>query len=303
MLARSVLLMAVLSHAALGLSPAQAGATATNHHDRAFWQAIVANDYKAPPGSDLPQLAAELSAMLGSEDPKLRDGTAYEILTAWIYTQRQLDDARMRALISGWLHNISAIGPEPNSVLLRSFSALMLSVAVARDNAHPFLDDKGFREVWNGAMKYLASETDLRGYDPRLGWLHSAAHTADLLKFLARSRYVTPEDQAALLTAIARKLSTAPIVFGFGEDERYARAVLSIVHRKDFDGDGFAKWVVPLRPAFPKEELPDPQVFTRNQNLKNFLSKLSFLLSLEPESSGAVASARSAVAAALKDTF
>jgi hypothetical protein len=273
------------------------------HHDRAYWQAIIASDYKAPAGADLPQLASELSALLGSEDPTLRDGTAYNILTAWMYTKRQLDDASVRVLMAGWLKNIATVGPTPNSVLLRSFSALMLSVAIARDNAQPYLDEKQFREVWNGALKYLESETDLRGYDPRIGWLHSAAHTADLLKFLARSRYVTPDDQAALLNAIGRKLSTAPIVFTFGEDERYARAVLSIIRRKDFDADGFAKSVAPLRAEFPKEELPDPQVFRKNQNLKNSLAKLAFLLALEPEPSSGVASARTAVAATLKDTF
>jgi len=298
MLFKSLLLISVLSLAVF--SPAQ---VPTVQHDRAYWQAIIANDYKAPAGADLPLLASELSSMLGSEDPKLRDGTAYEILTAWIYTKRQLDNSAVRVLLSGWRKNIATISPAPNSVLLRSFSALMLSVAIARDNAQPYLEEKEFREIWNDALKYLGDETDLRGYDPRLGWLHSAAHTADLLKFLARSRYVKPEDQGALLSAIAGKLSTAPVVFTFGEDERYARAALSVIRRKDFDADGFAKWLTPLRPAFPKEELPDPQVFRKNQNLKNFLAKLALILSLELEPSSAVASARTAVDTALKDTF
>src|SRR5690348_1183366 len=175
---RSMLLIAVLAQAALCTCAAQA---VPAPHDRAYWQAIIANDYKAPAGVDLPQLASELSAMLGSEDPALRDGTAYNILTAWIYTKRQLDDASVRVLISGWLKNIAAVRSAPNSVLLRSFSALMLSVAIALDNAQPFLDEQEFRDVWNGALQYLEAETDLRGYDGRLGWLHSAAHTADLL--------------------------------------------------------------------------------------------------------------------------
>ena len=85
MLVRTVLLIVVLAQAALGFSSPQPSAAATRH-DQAFWQAIQAKDFKAPAGSDLPELAGELSSMLGSEDPKLRDGIAYEILTAWIHT-------------------------------------------------------------------------------------------------------------------------------------------------------------------------------------------------------------------------
>ena len=39
----------------------------------------------------------------------------------------------------------------------------------------------------NDALAYLAAELDLRGIEPRVGWIHATAHTADLLKFLARN--------------------------------------------------------------------------------------------------------------------
>jgi len=105
----------------------------------------------------------------------------------------------------------------------------MLSVVVARDNAAPFLEKSEFRELLIAAIEYLGAEQDVRGYDPRVGWMHSAAHTADLLKFLARSRYLDREDQTRLLEAITGKLRTAAIVFAFGEDERLARGLLSLV--------------------------------------------------------------------------
>ena len=61
--------------------------------------------------------------------------------------------------------------------------------------------------------------------------MHSAAHTADLVKFLARSRHLPAGAQREILDAIGEKVRNAPVVYTFGEDQRFARAVLSIVNR------------------------------------------------------------------------
>ena len=70
--------------------------------------------------------------------------------------------------------------------LCRSFSALGLSLVVAAD-----LDAAGARCRDRGrprrrAAQQLRTNTDRRGFDPTLGWVHVTAHTADLLKFLGR---------------------------------------------------------------------------------------------------------------------
>ena len=167
-------------------------AAAAPAHDVAFWRAVARDKYAPPPGSDVPALVDELTAMLASPDPELRDDIAYSTLTSWIYQQKIVDAAAMRALVDRLLANLTrGIGErDTDSVLGRSFSALMLSVVVARDNADPFLDANDWRRVETAALAYLAAEQDLRGYDAGKGWMHSAAHTADLLKFLGRSRYL-----------------------------------------------------------------------------------------------------------------
>ncbi len=250
-------------------------------HDTAFWRAIIQRDYAPPAGVAAGQLSDELSALLGSPDPEQRDGIAYTILTVWIYRQRSLG---------------------PDAVLRRSFSALMLSVVIARDDADPFLEAREFRRIFEEALEYLRKEQDVRGYDPRRGWMHSAAHTADLLKFLARSTQVTKDDQRAMLDAIAEKMRTAPAVFIYGEDERMARAVLSLVNRADFDQEGFRSWLMRIRPVEPATVLPDPAILRGNQNVKNLFTKLEVLLSLDG-SSPAIQSARTEVRAVLKDLY
>jgi Protein of unknown function (DUF2785) len=284
------------------LDAAEGGASV---HGKAFWQAIAKNDYAVPAGESVAELSGELSGMLGSRDPELRDETAYTTLTYWIYEKRLLSAAELRPLIAEWVGNLSRdVGSMGNdSVLRRSFSALMLSVVVARDNAAPFLEEKEFRNILERTLAYFDAEKDLRGYDPEVGWMHSAAHTADLLKFLGRSRYFTRDDQAAILGAVGRKLRSAGVVFTFGEDERLARTVLSIVGRADFDSAGFHAWLAGCKPVPPGSARPAVAELRSYQNLKDMLAKLEVVLVSLPSDSPHAKEAGAAVLDVMKGSF
>ena len=284
------------------LATAERGASA---HGKVFWQAIAKNDYAVPAGAAAAELTEELSGMLGSRDPELRDEIAYTALAYWIYEKRLLSPAELRPLIAEWVGNLSrdvgSLGSD--SVLRRSFSALVLSVVVARDNAAPFLEEKEFRSILEQALAYFDAEKDLRGYDPEVGWMHSAAHTADLLKFLGRSRYLTRGDQAAILGAVSRKLRSAGVVFTFGEDERMARAALSIIGRADFDSGGFRDWLSGCKPVPPGSAQPAVSELRSYQNLKDMLSKLEVLLVSLPPDSPHAKEAGAAVLDTIKGSF
>jgi hypothetical protein len=249
-------------------------------------------------------LASELVDFLASADPELRDEIGYSTLAAWIYQSRILQPDAILALNQRLLDNLKqGIGEQDtDGVFRRSFSALVLSVVVARDNATPFLNAQDLRRIEDSALVYLNAELDVRGYDPVKGWMHSAAHTADLLKFLARSRYLAPSEQNRILDAIVAKLTEAVVVFTHGEDERFARAVLSVVNRLDFDREAFRMWAK-ARPNRPTSARPTVAELRAFQNMKNLLSKLEVLLSLDPRPSESVQSARDSVREALKDLF
>lgn len=282
--------------------PSQATA---NTHDKAFWQAIIKADYAVPPNEQLMPLARELSAMLGSPDPELRDEFGYSILAAWIFQKRSIESAPLKELIAEWTKNLGAeIGStDTDAVFRRSFSALMLSVAVARDNAAPYLEAAEVKSLLAATLTYLAQEKDVRGYDAKKGWMHSAAHTADLVKFLARSRHLTVGEQREILDAIGTKMREAPAVYAFGEDGRFARAVLSIVNREDFDRAGFDAWIGRATPARPTTPRPDAAVVRINQNLTNLLAKLFIVLQQQPQASEGVKAAQERVGASLKGLF
>jgi hypothetical protein len=294
------LVVAVAPHA--GAQPSSGQTTAL---DRAQWQAIIKNNYTPPPGATAAQLAPQLSRMLGSPDPELRDEIAYDVLSTWIYQSRLLAPVDLRPLIAEWTGNLKKdIGSAgTDSVELRSFSALTLSVVIARDNDAPFLTEVEFRSLLASALAYAQAERDFRGYDAQKGWLHSSAHTADLLKFLARSRYITPADQAAILSAVQHKLRDSNTVFTFGEDERLARTVLSIINRKDFDMPGFRQWLVIIRPEPPISALPEVSLLNANQNVKNMLAKLEVILIAVPNPLPQVTEALASVQGTLKGAF
>jgi len=252
-------------------------------HDRAFWQSIAKNHYSVPQGESADALAPELSALLGSPDPELRDDLAYSILAHWIY-RNNLSTAALTQLTDEWTSNLQlGLGESgTNSVLKRSFSALCLAEVPKSEKKKPFLGSVRYHALLAQAIRYLQAERDLRGYDEELHWIHATAHTADLLAALAGSPMLTKEEGAAILRAVAARLSTAPQVYTQGEQDRLAAAVVAVVRRNDFERSNFDAWLAGI-------QLEDRDVWTattlqnlaRYQNHQYLLQALTVRLLLE----------------------
>jgi hypothetical protein len=272
-------------------------------HDRAFWQRIVTEHYAVPAGESPAALAQELSGLLSSPDPELRDTLGYSILAVWIDRQ-VLAEPQLISLLNTWeasLHR--GLGEtNSNSVFSRSFSALCLASLAERDLKTPFLGPVRYRTLLDATFSYLGAERDLRGHDATKGWMHATAHTADLLKALARNPLFVPTDQPRLLAAVATRLSSAPDVFTQGEQDRLARAVVAIVLRRDFDVAGFDTWVGQLRTTIRQSWRTSPltpAALATGQNGTYFLQALFARLSMETLTAGA-APAQGAVLNALR---
>lgn len=271
-------------------------------HPAEFWRGIVEQGHRLPEGDSAFELLVELSSYLGSPDPALRDDCAYGIAAAWIVRRQLLDEDELRALCELWSRNleveIGAAGDD--SVLLRSFSALDLSLIAAYDAEHPFLGDEGYAKLLESALGYLERERDLRGWVEGLGWCHAAAHTADLLKFLARSPRLDPAGQYAILAGVARRLrETDGYVFVHGEDERLAAVAVSILGREDLDTEAFEDFLGELAATAKLPAEFDPRAFAALQNSKNLLRALHVRLALAGDLSPPLAELRGRVLATL----
>jgi hypothetical protein len=260
-------------------------ANAQRTHDRAFWQSISRNQYAVPENESADGLAIELSSLLASPDPELRDDLAYSILARWIYRGR-VSDPTLISLTDAWSANLQAGLGETgtNSVLLRSFSALCLASMARRETKAPFMGADRYHRLVSAAINYLQAERDLRGYDPKLHWIHATAHTGDLLAGLAGDARLTEDEQSSILRGISARLTTAPAVFTQGEQDRLAAAVLSVIHRSDFEPGKFAQWLTALqnqdRDVWTNTS---PEALARYQNHIYLLQALFARLSIEPD--------------------
>jgi len=256
-------------------------------HDRAFWQAIAKNKYAVPEHESADALSQELSAMLASPDPELRDELSYSILVRWIYRLNILSTQQLIALTDEWRANLkSGLGEVgTNSVLKRSFSALCLSLMANREAKAPFMGAERYHQLVAESAAYLQAERDLRGYDTKLHWIHSTAHTADLLAALADSPLLTKKEKSAILGAIAARLASAHEVYTQGEQDRLAAAVVAVIRRSDFDLAAFEPWLNGIHDEDREVwTATTPESLARFQNHNYLLQALTVRLALESDS-------------------
>jgi hypothetical protein len=264
-----------------------AAPVAAAQHDRGYWQAIAAHHYEVPAGESAAKLSNELSALLASTDPELRDDLAYSILAGWI-ARDALPDQQLLSLTADWDANLKrGIGETgTDSVLLRSFSALCLASLAEREAKKPFLSEPRYHQLVADGITYLEAERDLRGYDAHLGWIHATAHTADLLQALVDNRMLTSEEGSGILSAIAARLTSAPQVYSQGEQDRLAQALLAVLRRDDFKMSVFDDWLTHLREEDTNvwQHPLTPPSLAIYQNHTYLLQALAVHFELEPES-------------------
>jgi hypothetical protein len=196
------------------------------------WAAISAGGFAVPHNGSVAGLVAELVEMLASPDAQVRDETAFAALATWIDGGVVPDD-QLRGL-----GDVMAVRLGADQVHARSFAALILDVIVSTRNVcEPrWVDD---------FERWYAGETDVRGHDMTLGWLHAVAHGADLLGSLGRRPDVAPRRMLDL--AGARLLAPVDAVWHDQEHDRLAYAIGKTLTRTDLSEQDAEAWLSPLR--------------------------------------------------------
>lgn len=248
--------------------------------DKAFWQAIIDNDYQLPQHEPVMKLTEELLNYLGLPESELRDTYAYEILARWIVNHRYHEPDQLREMIQWLLAQLSyQLGEQDtDSVFLRSNAAAVLSLIVYRNDRDNFLDEIEVSAILERAKTYLLEEKDSRAYVPDKGWANAIANAASLLRFIALNRHLSPAELTDILRVIADKLmQPVKAPFAHDEEDRLAKVVLAILNRDVLTTFDFVDWV--RRFAEWKAEHHQPGVYsavynTTYQNIKHFLRAL-----------------------------
>lgn len=207
------------------------------------WDEILAHDFAVPATRPVAELAADLCAMLGSPDPHVRDDTAYPVLAVW--TGRGVLDGHLASLGD---HLIGLI--EGGPVYQRTFAAISLSWVVLRDARTGELSDDVVLRWLTDFSQWWRHETDLRAWDPELGWLHAPAHGADALRAFGRSgKLAAPQLQDLLELAADRLLTDCGYLYGHDEDDRIAYALATVLTRAELPAAAATGWLGRLHEA------------------------------------------------------
>jgi Protein of unknown function (DUF2785) len=211
------------------------------------WQEIADADFAVPGSADLDGLAAELAEALADPDPGVRDGPAYAVLATWL--RRGVLDQQLASLGEAMMARFS-----DRRIQARTFAPLVLAWVVERG---------GFDNRWVQAFQHwYPAETDVRGYDDALGWLHAVAHGADLLGVLGRHEQVVPEEMLTL--AARRMLADTEYVWRDQEDDRLAYAIAQTLGRSELTVPQSTSWLDLIDERFATAEPGPVPAFASN---------------------------------------
>ena len=247
----------------------------------AFWERVAASGFAVPADESLADLTAELTVMLGSPDPRLRDRVGYQTLATWI--ERGVYDELLTGLGDGMATGLeNGLGDRGNdTVFRRSYSARLLAACVARDNEQHLLPDNRILRWGDRIAAWYVRELDLRGWVPEKGWAQAVAHGADAIGVLARSTAFDVPELTVLLDVLAdRLLLPTEELFVSGEPDRMAAATIQVLHRNLVPLAVLEPWVGRL--ANTGTASADTDTFPTSHNVQAFLRALHLQLVLGP---------------------
>ncbi|MEL1265155.1 DUF2785 domain-containing protein [Pseudoxanthomonas putridarboris] len=251
----------------------------------------------AVPDDTRATLATELLDCLDNPDPALRDGVAYEGLSAWLRAD-QLNAGQRRAMRD----RLYAMLEEPDADGFRTpFAALVLSEIARTDRIEPWMSARERNDMVKRASAYLSAVRDYRGYDDTEGWRHGVAHGADWLLQLTLNEQVERKQADAMLAAVASQaVPESAHAYVFGEPGRLARPVIHAARRGLLTEVEWTVWFSALPPRLgeAKSAYADSAWLARRHDLMAFL--MSVYLEADQSADANIRALKPAVVNALK---
>ena len=254
-----------------------------------YWDQVQAAGFEVPKDRPLDDLTAELTTMLGSTRPEVRDGTAFPALATWI--ERGVYDDLLVGLGDGMVAGLSVGLGETgtDSVFRRSFSALIVACCIERDNDQHLLPVDKIMDWGDRLAVWFLTEADTRGWIPDKGWAHAIAHGADAIGALGDSPHLGAAKHQALLDVLGERLLMQPadVPLAAGEPDRMAAAAMQVLRRDTLGIDVLEPWVHRIGSAANPFKGPvDDDPYPLTAAPQAFLRALFLQLSLSPQPPG-----------------
>ena len=248
-----------------------------------FWEQVMANGLKVPEDRPLAELTSELTSMLGDPDPQNRDGIAYPTLATWV--SAGVYDDLLAGLGDGMAAGLDiGLGEDgTDSVFRRSFSLLVLTECLLRDNEMHLVPTGTILDWGDRIVSWLVRERDLRAFVPGKGWAHAVAHGGDAIGTLAGAEAMGRLEHTVLLDVLAdRLLVPTEYRLTHGEDDRLALATMKILRRDLVGLDVLEPWVTRLASEAQPTDSDEDDPFRVTGNVQSYLRALHLQLALAP---------------------
>ena len=225
------------------------------------------------------ELTYELISNIGDVDPYLRDDVIYPCLGHLLHDSHldKLDLIKItELLISKDYLTYDMENLFENSTLKRTFTALQIVILLYVHNRDNIFSKDTIKSIFNNVLNYYINETDLRGYDEKIGWIHSVAHSADMFAQLVKCKELNRIEFEDMMNAISLKFRVNSYTYVSDEDERTVTAIYSLLEREIMTVEFMVEWVNQIgNYQRPKKY---PEVYRINSNVKNLLRSLYFRL-------------------------
>lgn len=212
--------------------------------------ALKTNGFQIDDQKQRQSFALALVDCLGSRDPVVRDGVAYEALAAYLRGNK-LDNSTIEQLR---LNLLLILNPKSQDRFgfRRPFAALILAEVVRADRLDRVFTPMQRAEIVNAATSYMNRNSDYRGFDAKEGWRHGVAHTADLMMQLVLNPAVTSVQLQDIADAIANQVAPPGEHFYiYGEPERLARPIYYLAGRGKLSEQQWADWFARIATPAP----------------------------------------------------
>ena len=250
------------------------------------------NDYNVPGEADVDSILADMLKFIGHTDAELRDKLIYKTFVMWGEEKGIISTDKMKDVLNICLdesHLFLGIGEkDTDSVFTRSFSSLVISVALCMQDESPFLTANELQGLKEAVLRYIGLEKDFRGYVDGKGWAHSVAHIADALANIAGcDKVVDVDDEYSIgregmlevLQAVKTLACNKDCVYATEEDERLAGAAMFVIYREILTIEELIEWIDSFNMAdnqWWKGSMPAD--YYLHVNRKNFMRSLYFKL-------------------------
>ncbi|EGE54440.1 hypothetical protein SPB_1081 [Streptococcus parauberis NCFD 2020] len=212
---------------------------------------------------------------IGNPDPKIRDevvyGAWYKLIKEHKLMQSQKLNILQRVLRDRFLlHGLGT--PNNNTVLKRSFTALLLTLLLEDSNNSNWISIENQIEIMDQVLFWLTVESDFRGLDENLGWVHAFAHGADLLTEIVKMEYFSKNESRKILDIIKRIMIIDDMLL-WGEEDRISIVIVQLFKTNNIKEDILNDWILEVGKSIDSWE--------SSKKWSTFLQSLYFKIKFE----------------------